>query len=630
MLKYWGYSSFRPLQEDIITSVMSGKDTLSLLPTGGGKSICFQVPALAMEGVCIVITPLIALMKDQVENLRKKGIKAAAIFSGMHPDEIELAINQCVYGDLKFLYVSPERLETDLIKMNVGRMRVNLLAVDEAHCISQWGYDFRPSYLKLAAFRKLIPGIPVLALTATATEAVAADIQQKLEFRASNLFRQSFIRQNLIYVVQKEENKFERLLKVVRNLQGCGIVYMRSRKRTVEIAGFLKKNKISAGFYHAGLDRKSRDVSQNTWISGEMRVIVATNAFGMGIDKPDVRFVVHLDLPDSPEAYFQEAGRAGRDGKLSYAVLLYQEADIQDATSFTATRFPEIKVIRQVYQALGNFLQIPVGTGFDTTYPFDLNRFCNTYNLNTQSAYHSLRFLEKEGYIQVNELDDNDSRVLVKASKEDLYKFQVEKEKYDKFIKVILRSYSGLFTDFVRINEDEIARRAGITKEETEKYLLEIEKYNIITWIRRSSQPQITFLTGRFDAKDITLSPENYRNRKTEAEKRLKAVTDYVTNNRECRSVQLLEYFNEINYKRCGKCDVCIERNKIELSEMEFESIRGQVAELLTDKPATMNEIAQILHNINEDKVIKVVQWLLDNDIIIYSSRGKLSMKTLL
>ena len=362
------------MQEEIINSVLDGKDTLALLPTGGGKSICFQVPTMARKGLCIVVTPLIALMKDQVENLKKKGIKAVAIYSGMRVNEMEQTINNCMFGDVKFLYLSPERLETDRIKQNIEKMNVSLLAVDEAHCISQWGYDFRPSYLNINLIKIYIPNVPVLALTATATANVAADIQDKLNFREPNLFQQSFERKNLTYVVQFEEDKLNRLLKIINNLKGSGIVYLRSRKRTVEVADFLKKNNISAGFYHAGLDRLSRDVRQNSWISGETNVMVSTNAFGMGIDKPNVRFVVHMDIPDSLEAYFQEAGRAGRDGKNAYAVLLYEKADILELKQFLITQYPEIKVIKQIYQAMGNYFQLAIGSGRDLRFGFDFSR----------------------------------------------------------------------------------------------------------------------------------------------------------------------------------------------------------------------------------------------------------------
>jgi len=433
---------------------MEGKDTLALLPTGGGKSICFQVPTMMMEGLCIVVTPLIALMKDQTENLKRKGIKAVAVYSGMHRDEIELAINNSIYGDVKFLYLSPERLETDLIKLNIERMKVCLMAVDEAHCISQWGYDFRPAYMKITEFRHYLPRVPVLALTATATAKVATDIQEKLSFPKPNLFQQSFERKNLAYVVLKEEDKLKRLIKIANNLKGSGIVYLRSRSKTKNIAEFLQKNNISAGFYHAGLDRTSRDSRQNAWMKGDMRVMVATNAFGMGIDKSNVRFVVHLDIPDNPESYFQEAGRAGRDGKPSYSVLLFEKADINELENSIKTKFPEIKTIRQVYQALGNFLQLPVGAGKDVSFEFDFSAFCHQYNFNQQIAYNSLKYLEKEGYLMLLEFTDADSKLFIKASREDLYKFQVENVKSEKFIKTIVRSYSGLVTEFVRINED--------------------------------------------------------------------------------------------------------------------------------------------------------------------------------
>jgi len=615
------------MQEEIINSVISGKDTLALLPTGGGKSICFQVPTMAKDGLCIVVTPLIALMKDQVENLKRKGIKAVAIYSGMHINEIEQAINNCMFGEIKFLYLSPERLETERIKQNIEKMNVSLLAVDEAHCISQWGYDFRPSYLNINQIRSSLSGIPVLALTATATANVAEDIQDKLNFSEHNLFRQSFERKNLTYVVQYEEDKLNRLLKIVNNLKGSGIVYLRSRKRTVEVADFLKKNNISAGYYHAGLDRSSREVRQNSWVSGETKVIVATNAFGMGIDKSNVRFVVHLDIPDCLEAYFQEAGRAGRDGKNSYAILLYEKADLLEAKQYFLSQFPKIKVIKQIYQAIGNYFQLAVGSGKDQSYDFDINSFCSTYNLSYQTVKSSLKFLEKEGYLLLHEMTDSDSKIFFKATKEDLYKFQVENAKYDKFIKVLLRSYSGLFTEFVKINEEGIARRTNLKKEEIENQLTLLEKFGILTYQKKKARPQIIFLTERIDSKNLFISDETYKIRKETAEERLQAVSNYIQNDNKCRSQQLLKYFNEEQSKRCGKCDVCIERNKIELSELEFDTVIKQIKPILHEKPLTIEEIAALVPNVNEDKIIKVVQWLLDNDKLHYNSQQKLQWK---
>ena len=615
------------MQEEIINAVLDGKDTLALLPTGGGKSICFQVPTMAREGLCIVVTPLIALMKDQVENLKKKGIKAVAIYSGMHMNEIEQAINNCMFGEVKFLYLSPERLETDRIKQNIEKMNVSLLAVDEAHCISQWGYDFRPSYLNINLIRVYLPNVPVLALTATATAIVAEDIQEKLNFREHNLFRQSFERKNLTYVVQNEEDKLNRLLKIVNNLKGSGIVYLRSRKRTVEIADFLIKNNISAGFYHAGLDRSSREVRQNSWISGETSVMVSTNAFGMGIDKPNVRFVVHLDIPDSLEAYFQEAGRAGRDGKNAYAVLLYEKADILESMQFLTTQFPEIKVVKQVYQALGNYFQLAIGSGRDQSFNFDINSFCSNYNLSFQSVMFSLKFIEKEGYLLLNEMTDSDSKIFFKTSKEDLYKFQVENAKYDKFIKVLLRSYSGLFTEFVKINEEDIARRTNLKREDIEKQLSQLEKFDIIIYQKKNSKPQVIFLTERIDSKNLYISDETYKIRKENAEGRLNSVINYIQNDNKCRSIQLLKYFDEEQSKRCGKCDVCIERNKIELSELEFDTVVDKIKPTLLNSSLTIEEIAALIPQVNDDKVIKVVQWLLDNDKLNYDHQNKLKWK---
>ncbi len=449
LLKYWGYKTFRPQQEEIIRSVMDNKDTLALLPTGGGKSVCFQVPGLVKEGLCLVISPLIALMRDQVENLKKKGIPAATLYSGMNINEMEVVMSNAIHGSLKFLYISPERLQTDLITMNLHRMNINLLAVDEAHCISQWGYDFRPSYLEIANIRKLIPEVPVLALTATATSEVMDDIQEKLLFKEKHLYRQSFERKNLIYVVLKEEDKLNRMLRVIRNLKGSGIVYLRSRKKTRDIALYLKKNNINADYYHAGLDNKTRAAKQASWMKGDTHVIVATNAFGMGIDKPNVRFVIHMDLPDCIESYFQEAGRAGRDGKISYAVLLFDKTDEIEARHNIELQYPDMNNIRQVYHALGNYFNLAIGSGKDQSFEFDMNAFCHEYNLNIRISLGAIKLLEKEGYLVTHDVVDNNAKVHITASKEDLYRFQVEQAKYDKFIKTLLRSYSGLFTDYV-------------------------------------------------------------------------------------------------------------------------------------------------------------------------------------
>ncbi len=624
LIKYWGHQSFRPLQEDIINSVLEGRDTLALLPTGGGKSICFQIPALVMDGLCVVVTPLIALMKDQVEGLKRRGIRALAIHSGMKSYEIEVVINNCVYDDVKFLYLSPERLETDLIIHNIDKMKVNLLAVDEAHCISQWGYDFRPSYLSIAKIRKKLPGVAILALTATATPEVIPDIQEKLEFRKPNVFQLSFERKNLTYVVLKEENKFKRLLKVVTNLKGSGIVYVRSRRKAVEIRNFLNSNHIITDFYHAGLDQKTRDIKQELWMKGESRIMVATNAFGMGIDKPDVRFVAHMDIPDNLEAYFQEAGRAGRDEKNAYAVLLFDDGDLKDLQNYFETAFPPIKMIKNVYQALGNYLQLAVGSGKDVSFDFDIIKFCDNYNFNRRIAYNSLKFLEKEGFILLQELSDAESKIHLRVNKEDIYKFQVENPKYDKFVKVLLRSYSGLFTDFVKINESQIASRLGINESRVSGTLQMLEKFNVLVYIKRKPQPQLTFLTERIDAKDIFISNEHYRIRKESAERRLDAVINYITSKTKCRNSLLLEYFGETETKRCGRCDVCIERNKIELSELAFDNILNQIKPHLVKKPCAVNELVDMIEGVSEDNIIKVIQWLLDNDKLIYNKEKKL------
>lgn len=616
LLKYWGFSSFRPLQEEIIQSVQDGKDTLALLPTGGGKSLCFQVPAIAREGTCLVISPLIALMKDQVDNLKKRGIPAAAIYSGMHPHEIRIILDNCRFGKTKLLYISPERLATEGMRDVLRLMHVNLLAVDEAHCVSQWGYDFRPPYLQIANIRMLIPDTPVLALTATATPKVVKDIQQKLEFRRENVFQKSFERKNLTYLVLKEEDKLKRLVTIINKVKGPGIVYVRNRRHTRDIAEFLQKHNINAGFYHAGLDAGTRDKRQSAWINEEKRIMVATNAFGMGIDKQNVRVVVHLDLPDSIEAYFQEAGRGGRDEKRAYAVLLYETADLLNSRHNLAISFPELKTIRNVYQALGNYLQLPVGMGKDQQYDFDLAAFSDQYNFQPVIVFNCLKFLEKEGLVMLTEGLHHPSKVFIKARKEELYRFQVEHEPYDHFIKTMLRSYSGILSDFISFSETELARRSGLTVEMTVSNLKSLAKLQILDYIPQTNKPQVIFIQDRLDTRDLTISPENYKDRLADAEKRMEKMIGYAESNNKCRSQSLLAYFGECHTKRCGKCDVCIERNKISLNEIEFDNIVAIIKPLLKSGPCTLEELVVASEPVNEDKVIRAIQWLVDNEKI--------------
>ena len=623
LTKHWGFSEFRPLQEDIIRSVIEGKDTLALLPTGGGKSLCYQVPALAMDGMCLVISPLIALMKDQVDSLKSKGIAAAAVHSGMHPDEQERVLSNARFGAIKLLYISPERLGTERIRELLRKVRINLLAVDEAHCVSQWGYDFRPPYLKIAEIRPFIQGTPILALTATATPKVVKDIQEKLQFRQQNLIRKSFERKNLTYIVQKEEDKPGRLLKILNKVKGSGIIYVRNRRETKLIAEFLKKNKISADYYHAGLLQKVRDQKQNAWIKEECKIMVATNAFGMGIDKHSVRVVIHMDLPDCIESYFQEAGRAGRDEKQAYAVLLYENADLLVSRKNLSLAFPGTSTIKTVYQALGNYFQIPAGSGKDARFDMDLAAFTGEYKLQPVTAYNSLKFLEKEGYIMLSDALHRPSRIFVKADKETLYRFQVENEFYDLLLKTILRSYTGVLTEFVNFSEAELARRTGINTEELVKHLKRLENLKIINYTPATDKPQLVYLDDRLDGKDIRISPVYYQDRLKEAEQRLEFMIHFAESSNKCRSQQLLEYFGEKSTKRCGKCDVCLERNKLGLNEMEFDEIVAIIKPILTSNTAGIDQLVAAASVMNEDKVILVVRWLMDNGKIILDDDGK-------
>jgi ATP-dependent DNA helicase RecQ len=622
--KYWGHTEFRSGQVSIIESVLARKDTLALLPTGGGKSVCYQIPALAMPGLCIVVSPLIALMRDQVENLNNRGIKAIAINSAMNKREIDIALDNCVYGDYKFLYLSPERLETPILKARVLKMKVNLLAVDEAHCISQWGYDFRPGYLQIASLRDLLPGVPVLALTATATKEVIKDIQEKLLFSKTNVISKSFERKNLAYVVQKEEDKLARLLKICVNIKGSGIIYVRNRRKTQETADYLRSHGITADFYHAGLPSPLRDKRQKSWMNNEVRVIACTNAFGMGIDKPDVRFVVHLDLPDCIEAYFQEAGRAGRDGNKAFGILLWNEHDKLELEENTKNSFPPIPDIKQTYQALANFYQLPVGSGFGQSFDFDIKHFCETYNLKQLTVFNSLKFLEREGYLSLSEAFFQPSRIHFAHGKDGLYKFQVANKKYDEFIKLILRSYTGMFEQYVKIDEGEIARRANMRREEVITNLDYLNKMQVLSWVPQTELPQLVYTQERSEAKDVRISPENYAERKQKALDRMGRMILYCTSNQRCRSRQLLAYFGETDSTDCGHCDVCLEEKQKQFTHEEFDLIMTEVVSLLSIRPHPIRELVDGIADHREEKVLKVIRWLIDKEEIDYDEQNNL------
>ncbi len=623
LVKYWGYSSFRPLQEEIIQSVAGGRDTLGLMPTGGGKSITFQVPALAMEGTCLVITPLVALMKEQVTRLISMDIKAMAIHSGMSREEIDISLENCIYGDYKFLYVSPERIATRSFQEKAARLNLSLVAVDEAHCISQWGYDFRPSYLKIASLRSLISDkVPFLALTASATAQVIEDILDKLEFRERNVLKTSFSRKNISYMVRNVEDKGVYLVKTLKKARGSGIIYVRSRKRSREIAMLLAENGISADFYHAGLSSELRDKKQSSWSSGETRIIVATNAFGMGIDKPDVRFVIHWDIPESIESYFQETGRAGRDNKPSWAVLLYSDADISRLKESISHKFPPIEKIKDVYEMLCNYLRVPVGSGKDTVHDFNMQEFVAQYHLPVIETYNCLAFLQREGYIEFTEEINNPSRVHFIVGRDDLYKFQVANESYDKFIKILLRSYTGMFTEYVPVNEDALAKKAGMTRETVYQLLVRLSSMNILHYIPGKKTPLVIFTEERLDRKTLFISPENYLHVKEKYLLRLEKMLEYAESQNRCRSVILLEYFGE-EADRCGICDVCRKRNELELSKYEFDLILEEIKAVLSVEKTDARELVRKI-NYPEEKVIKVVQWLLDHNKIKQDTEMKL------
>lgn len=624
LTKHWGHTLFRPLQEDIIQSILAGKDTLALLPTGGGKSICFQVPAIAMDGICIVISPLIALMKDQVENLKARGVSAVALYSGMKPREIDTALDNCIYGHTKLLYLSPERLSSELVRTRIQKMNVSFCAVDEAHCISQWGYDFRPSYLNIEAIRELQPNLPFIALTATATPKVVIDIQDKLMFREKNVFQKSFERKNLSYVVRRVDDKNKKMLQIINAVQGSGIIYARNRRRTKEIAESLQKRRISADFYHAGLEHQERTAKQELWMQGKCRIMVATNAFGMGIDKGDVRFVIHHQPPDSLEAYFQEAGRGGRDEKKAYAVLLYNTSDELEAEQHIKSGFPTIETIRKVYQCLGNSFQLAVGAGEGTAFDFNIQEFSTTYKINTREIFNAIKFLEKEGLLSTTNAFQSPSTIMFKMNKADLYNFQVENSKFDVFIKLVLRSYGGSFDGHVKINEGEIAKRCATTVPEVVKQLNALKQMEVIEYLPQNKSPQLIYTQDRIDTANLRLAPENYKHLKKLAVEKSQAVIDYAKGISKCRSISLLRYFGEKDAYRCGTCDICLERNKIALSDLEFETVLEIIKPILVEEAKTIDELVDQIPETQADKTLKVIQWLLDAQKIRYDDIEKL------
>ena len=581
--EYWGYPDFRGIQRDIIESISQGKDTLGLMPTGGGKSITFQVPALVMPGVCVVITPLIALMKDQVDHLRQKGIQAAAIYSGMSRREIITTLENCIFGGIKLLYVSPERLFSDIFKVKFKHMDVSFVTVDEAHCISQWGYDFRPSYLSIAEIRQLKPDTAILALTATATPKVIDDIQERLGFKQKNVFRMSFERSNLAYIVRETMDKYTELIHILNAVSGSAIVYVRSRKHASDMAQFLTSENISATFYHAGLEPAIKNQRQNSWQQNEVRVIVATNAFGMGIDKPDVRLVLHIDCPDSIEAYFQEAGRAGRDGKKAYAVLLWNKGDRKKLNKRVAENFPEKDYIKEVYEDLAYYYQIGVGSGAGYSFVFEIDKFSRTFKHFPVQTHSALQILERAGYIHYEMEPEARARVMFKLGRNDLYRLDESSKFEDAVITALLRTYGGLFSNYVYVDEGLVAQEAGLTTQQVYVILKNLAQRNIIYFIPQRKTPFITYLQDRIDGENVVLSKEIYEERKEQYVKRINAMQAYASNNEVCRSRQLLIYFGEKRHKDCEQCDVCLDHESPEPSSEQTKNAREAILNLLKD-----------------------------------------------
>lgn len=625
LYEYWGFSSFRPVQEDIVEAVVEGKDVLALMPTGGGKSICFQVPALVKEGICIVVSPLIALMKDQVEGLQAKGIKAAMIFSGMNSREIDIILDNCIYGNVKLLYISPERIKTEIFRERVRQMKVNLIAVDEAHCISQWGYDFRPAYLEIFSLRELLPGVPCIALTATATLDVKEDIIDKLGLSAPAVFQKSFVRNNLSYSVFEEEDKENRLIEILRRVPGSAIVYVNRRKHAQQLAQVLNQHRLSAAWYHAGLNVEERDKAQEAWIKGKVRIMVATNAFGMGIDKPDVRLVVHHDLPQNLEAYYQEAGRAGRDEAKAYAVMLYHQSDIETLKQQLEQSHPNRETLKKVYQSLANYYKIAVGSGQFVSFDFVLEDFANAYQIKLLDAFYSVKKLEELGFIQLNDSFYNPSKLYVRLDNKSLYAFQIAHEPFDPLIKAILRTYGGdILSGFVVIKEQRLAEMLQVSKNEIVKKLERLHQMEVVIYDKQKDRPQLVFTMSRFDANALPIDKAKLEGRYKTEKLKLDRVVEYLENRTLCRTRFLTEYFGEVNYEDCKVCDVCLEKRReskvAHVDKQLYESIKTK----LQDGPASLERLLKNQPMADKQELTAMIRWMLDNRIIKYDDDGKL------
>lgn len=618
--KYFGYDTFRPLQKDIIQNVLDGKDTIALLPTGGGKSVCFQVPALMLDGVCVVVTPLIALMKDQVENLKQRDIMAVALYSGMSKREIEFELENCINGKYQFLYVSPERLLSQHFLGYAHHIKVSMIAIDEAHCISQWGYDFRPPYLKIADFRNYYKGIPCIALTATATKTVIKDIADKLELKKPKIFTQSFVRKNLAYIVQNEENKIEKIAHIASKIKGTGLIYVRSRKKTVELSKLLKQRNISADFYHAGLESKERNKKQEDWKNNKIRLMVCTNAFGMGIDKPDVRFVIHETKPETLEAYYQEAGRAGRDGKKSYCIFLHHPSDDLKDEENIISKYPEPDAIKRIYELVCNFLKIGLGSGAGESYNFDLNSFCEFYKLNSIAAYNALKILEGEAYLQLSESVNAPSRIKIRCDYQTLYEWQLKHPTIDTLFKVLLRSYGGMFDFYTNIFEREIGFRLNKTETWVKEQLEKLHKIDLIDYVQQNGESKLMMLENRFP--NIHISMEKILFLRARYKEKLDAVNAYTANKTNCRSNFLVKYFDEDNKIDCGICDVCIDRNKKDLTFQKFKIYKKKIDHLFKLGTFRSKDIAMHVKSTEIEEYTLILRWLKDNQFALETKEG--------